>query len=263
MSFEQEFFDRFEINTKHLTDRMALVKAILSSFSAIPYENISKILAFSQAKTLDDALQPPQTVWEGYLCKHLGGTCYSLTNLLRSILHHCGFLTKYFLADMKAGKNMHCGLIVVENKRMYLTDPGYLITTPIELLQENIHVKTSLTDIDIIYEEGHYHLYTTTLHGGRKWRYTISSIFDHDAPFLEAWKASYTPRNMSNLCLTVTNGKEQLYFQRDFTRISSRDEKKNIKISSSVPHHIADLFGIDETLVEEAYELTKEIHNGR
>lgn len=263
MSFEHEFFEHFEIETLYLTDRMALLKAILSSFSSIPYENISKILAFSHAKTLDDALQQPQTVWEGYLCKHLGGTCYSLTNLLKTLLHHCGFSTLYFLADMKAGKNMHCGLIVVENKKMYLTDPGYLITTPIELFQNTIHVSTALTDIDILFKDDHYHLYTTTLHGGCKWRYTIASIFDQEGPFLDAWKASYVPRNMSSLCLTVTNGNEQLYFQRDFTRISSRGEKKNLKISSSLPHHIADLFGIDEAIVAEAYEYTKELRHDR
>ncbi len=259
MSFVYEFFETFHILPSHLQDRMALLSAILSAFSKLPYENVSKIISFAENGTPDASMRMPSTVWEEYRTHGLGGTCFSLTNLLKQLLQHCGFSVSYFLADMRMARDCHCGLIVHESGRMYLTDPGYLISYPIDLSLLPYHCETPLNDVHVTHENNSYCLYTSTLHSGIKLRYRISSIFTNDEIFINAWKRSFGQNSMRALCLNRTNGNEQVYFQRDFFRISTREEKKNIKHSIDTIGIISEYFAINPQMIKNACDIVESL----
>lgn len=255
MTFTSEFFDRFHISVFQISNRMELLKSILFSFSELPYENVSKLISFAENGDVEKAMRGPETVWEGYRMYGLGGTCFSLTFFLRALLHHCGFKTLYFLADMKVARECHCGLIVQEGGKNYLIDPGYLIPHPIDLSMVPCRCATHLNDIIVVYENDNYHIYTETIHAGRKLRYVISSIFEIDDIFFAAWKRSFSLNSMNSLCLNRIFGNEQIYFHRDKIRLTSRYEKKNIKNSESTIELISDYFNIDAHIIQHAYDI--------
>lgn len=233
------------------------LESLISAFSNLPYENVSKIISFSENDKIEGAMRCPETVWEGYRKYGLGGTCFSLTNLLRVLLRRCAFRTSYFLADMRVAKDCHCGLIVHENGVSYLIDPGYLILRPIDLSQVPCRCTTQLNDVIITFESNRYHVFTETNHSGRKLRYSISSIFDEEEPFYAAWKRSFALNSMNSLCLNKVFGSEQVYFHRDKFRISTHNEKKNIAAKDTKIKLISEFFSIDEHCIRKADEILR------
>ena len=107
-----------------------LLEKIVEAFSQYPYENISKIIKLN--RHLDEAypIRLPEEVIEDHLTAGLGGTCFSMTFTLQTILVQNGFDCYPVMADMRAGRNIHCALVASVEGRKYLLDPGYLLGRP-------------------------------------------------------------------------------------------------------------------------------------
>ncbi|MEA1996979.1 MAG: hypothetical protein U9N45_05045, partial [Gemmatimonadota bacterium] len=82
------------------------LRELYLAFTHIPYENLSKIIrSHHGSDNSSPEFRTPDQVLEGYLSDRLGGTCFSLTQCLFSLLCWCGFNCWRVLGDMRHGQN--------------------------------------------------------------------------------------------------------------------------------------------------------------
>ena len=111
---------------------LALLRRMIAAYSNLPYENLTKIIRKFTARSPEERLRGPVEVVSGFIERRTGGTCFSLTYCLGSMLSSAGLRCHPVMADMKR-PNIHCALVVETAGRRYLVDPGYLVGEPVEL----------------------------------------------------------------------------------------------------------------------------------
>jgi len=249
----QEFLRFFQLSPGKAN--LALLQAILECSARIPYENISKIITYSRC---GDVVRPrirlPETVISDHIEHHLGGTCFSLTFLLQTVLTHCGFSCYPVMADMKAGKNVHCCLIVWMDSVKYLVDLGYLLTTPMALNPFKAeHFRNNFARVQIRPTDWHHSYDLLTCDKRRtRWRYRF-----HDRPvssdeFPQHWLTSFGRNAMHGICLTKTLPDGLLFVNRNFMRETTFEGKRNYNIRRTYHATIFEHFGIEAEIVEQA-----------
>jgi len=154
------------------------LKKILEKFATIPYENISKIIKLSRNWDNQRKIRLPDVVIDEHTKFQLGGTCFSLTFFLETILLHHGYQCYPVMADMKAGKNIHCAIITILDQKKYLVDPGYLLNEPMEMNSQKPRVyRTSSIGVELQFNEvtQEYELFTFNKNK-MKWRYNFRDV---------------------------------------------------------------------------------------
>ncbi|MDZ7330543.1 MAG: arylamine N-acetyltransferase [candidate division KSB1 bacterium] len=230
------------------------LQKILEKFATIPYENISKIIKLSRSWDNDQRLRLPEEVMDDHAKFHLGGTCFSLTFFLETILLHQGYQCYPVMADMKAGRNIHCAIIVLFNQQKFLVDPGYLLHTPLEINPQKPRIyRTPTTGIELQFnlELGCYQLFTFNKEK-MTWRY---NFVDRPCPpeeFLAHWQASFTKPSMHGICLTKIQNDGYIFIHKDFMRETTFTSKRNYNIKQNYHQIIHEIFGIDKQWIEQA-----------
>lgn len=257
--------ENFTESVKHFTDFFNLkinkpdllsLKKILEKFSTIPYENISKIIHLSNNWKNEQKIRLPDTVIENHAKFHLGGTCFSLTFFLETILLHHGYQCYPVMADMNAGKNIHCAIITIINQKQYLVDPGYLLNEPMEMnLQKPRYYRTSSVGVELQFnvETQEYELFTFNKEN-MKWRYNFRDVACDKDEFLKHWQASFTRSSMHGICLTKIQKEGMIYIHKNFMRETTFSTKKNYNIRNTYVQTINEIFGINKNLIEQAQE---------
>jgi arylamine N-acetyltransferase len=111
----------------------AKVLSLCEALSNVTYENLTKIIRYSEAgsrdkaRLADDSYQNNVDHWMG------GGTCFSMTWHLFQELKALGFSPRLLMGHKRKEKNIHCALFLSYEGREYLLDPGYLIFEPLEI----------------------------------------------------------------------------------------------------------------------------------
>jgi len=232
---------------------LSYLQAIVKQFTHLPYENISKIIKLEQNFN-DKKIRLPEEIIDDHQRWNLGGTCFSLTFFLQSILTANGFRCYPVMGDMRAGPNIHCCLIVVLQGVKYLVDPGSLLSRPMEInpVKPRLY-RSEFTGVELRYnfQEQAYNLYTFTLNE-RKWRYRFRDRPTPAHEFLQHWHDSFSKNSMHGICLTKIMDQGLIYIHKQFMRQTTFNGKRNFNIKKNVHATIRDIFGIDETLVEQA-----------
>jgi arylamine N-acetyltransferase len=105
------FEERYGATPRHAD--LVVLTELLARFAHLPYENLSKILAWANgAAAPTEARRGPRRVMEDHLALGTGGTCFSLTDLLRCLAGASGFRCYPVMAHMRHGANIHCALRV-------------------------------------------------------------------------------------------------------------------------------------------------------
>lgn len=230
------------------------LQKILQKFATIPYENISKIIKLSRSWEEENRLRLPEEVMADHANFRLGGTCFSLTFFLETILLHQGFQCYPIMADMKAGRNIHCAIIVLFNDKKFLVDPGYLLNVPLEINPEKPRsYRTATTGVELQFNPGPgcYQLFTFNK-DKMTWRY---NFVDRPCPpeeFLAHWQASFTRPSMHGICLTKIQNDGYIFIYNDFMRETTFTAKRNYNIRQNFHQTIHEIFGIDNQLIEQA-----------
>jgi len=236
------------------TPSLAVLGRILRAYTRLPYENLSKVIHFCRGRAGGlPEVRLPETVFAEHAEHNLGGTCFSLTFFLQSILKAAGFACYPVMADMRAGRNVHCALVVILEARRYLVDPGYLLTQPLELRQAPVRQIAGHTGVALRYDpiEERYDLFTYDARES-KWRYCF---VDRPAPpdiFLQHWLASFHGSGMRGLCLSKRTDGCLLFVHGDFMRETTTNGKTNFNIKRSFHATLFERFGIDAQVVEQA-----------
>ena len=236
-----------------LDPELEMLRRIVTSYSKLPYENLTKIIKKFTAGTPDERLRGPVEVVSGYVERHTGGTCFSLTYCLGSILTSVGFRCYPVMADMKR-LNIHCALVVEMNGRRHFVDPGYLVGEPVELASGPVRIPTTFGVVELRPRQGErYDLFT--LEGeDRKWRYTVKTVAVSHAAFMRHWQDSFALPMMNNLLLTRLTSEGHLYIKNHHLRMKGPGGKANENIRSGLEARIAAEFGISPNITAEARE---------
>lgn len=246
------FCEFFKLKKSSAT--LATLQEILEKFATIPYENISKIIKLSRSWESDQRLRLPEEVMDDHANFRLGGTCFSLTFFLETILLHQGFQCYPVMADMKAGRNIHCAILVLFDHKKFLVDPGYLLHTPLEINPQQPRIyRTPTTGVELQFnhEFGCYQLFTFNREK-MTWRYNFVDRACSPDEFLAHWQASFTKPSMHGLCLTKIQPDGYIFIHKNFMRETTFTSKKNFDIRQNYHQTIQQIFGIDKQLIEQA-----------
>ena len=248
----RRFIKHFEV--VQAPGNLDFLRSVLKAFSGIPYENLSKISKFSHQLHGIEQIRLPDEVFEDHITHQLGGTCFSLTYLLQSILENEEFVCYPVLADMNWGRNVHCALIVLMDGKKALVDPGYCLSEPLFLSKEAPTViETDVSAVRCTYDKktGTYHLHTITQNVG-KWRYSFRDEPAGPQHFLERWLASFHWNGMHGFCLTRVDNGRMIYIHKAYMRETRRDGKTNYKLKGQVVETIQSVFNISPDILREA-----------
>lgn len=256
----KSFLEKSGINvTKPDFEKLQL---ILEAFSKIPYENISKIIRYNTLSSLQpDLFRLPDVLWDDYQKYSLGGTCFSLTYFLQTVLENSGYSCFPVSADMKWGEHVHCALVVNIDNKSWLCDPGYLLHEPLLLdSQERKVYRTETQGIMISYETNRYQL--STFQGNQiKWRYSFSAMPCEQSDFVKWWLRSFSEPTMKGICLTRQEKQGMIYVHNNYFREVSAGGIKKRRVEHNWIGNIVDIFGIPGNMLQDAYDITRKFRS--
>jgi arylamine N-acetyltransferase len=234
---------------------------LIEGFGRLPYENLSKILAW-RAGTLPPTPRFPEQVMEDHLALGTGGTCFSLTELLRQLVASCGLEASPVMAHMKHGSDIHCALQVELRGRPYLLDPGYLVGRPLPL-EASSEADWRVGEgrllaggtIPGVPDTGGLDLFTMEPEGPR-WRYRLAARPAGPDAFERRWLESFHLPGMRSLVVTRRGEDgDRLYLHNHKLRIRGANRRVNENVRATLDATVEQLFGIDAGVVAAAREL--------
>jgi arylamine N-acetyltransferase len=236
---------------------VALLERVSCNFAALPWENLTKFLKkHEQCRTGLGKLRRTREVMADHAALGSGGTCFSLTNALRRIMTDLGYHAYPVMADMKHGSNIHCALLVENDDRKFLLDPGYLVPEPVPLPRER-EVRIRLPGRTLSYrptEGGEIELHTTNDRGESVLRYRLRPSPIPDDEFCRFWLRSFDATGMNSLYLNKITTAGRISAHNLNLRIDDGTGKTNLKLQGRYVEGISDRFGIGSDLVRKAFE---------
>ncbi len=229
------------------------VTSILRQFSLLPYENISKILSLNQNWD-ENHFRWPQEIICDYEKYKLGGTCFSLTFFLKAILDYFGYQTTILMADMKAGRNTHCALLLEFKNRKYLLDPGYLLHFPLPLDSAVTSGKVQL-EYDPFCER--YSL-STLENGKKKWRYSFQERPTSIEDFSQYWEDSFHWMTMHGICLSKRDENNFIYLHNHYLKLENRSQHFKGNLNTEIAELAQRWFNIPPEIVRQAEKALRE-----
>ncbi|MBN1435253.1 arylamine N-acetyltransferase [Candidatus Fermentibacterales bacterium] len=266
---------------------IGVLRDVSRAFSRLPWENLTKLLSRSgyveergQDWIRGGAGVPPELlrgfaartdsvdpgpfrltdrVMEDHAGLGSGGTCFSLTNALGSILSDLGFTVFPLLADMRHGSGIHCALVVHHEGSRYLLDPGYLVPEPVkvspEAAAEEVACGGSLMTYSFDAEGRSATLSTRSGDAASStWRYDASLDPVSPRSFAQRWLQSFDASGLRSLHLNSMAGDRRLSAHNHNLRVDSGSNRENRKLRDHYPGEISRAFGISEHLAARAYE---------
>jgi len=197
-------------------------------------------------------------VLRDHLDAGFGGTCYSLTAFMESLLSLSGFDARRFTADMPAGKDMHSALMVARDDKLFLVDPAFLLDEPLPLPDEaGRSARIGNISVERL-PEGRIEVYSDAPEGGRKLRYAFGMQPCGEERFVERWLDSFNWSTNRSLLIAKRSGGGLIYMHESHLRVTNRDGsvvKANLK--DAVGAGAAERFGLPADAVEKAHAIAQ------
>lgn len=239
---------------------------LCNRISNVTYENLTKIIRYSEAKSadgarkLDDSYENDLDSWMG------GGTCFSLTWHLYQELRSMGYAPKLLMGDKRIEKNIHCALLLPVDGEDFLLDPGYLIFDPLKIpvaipFQKNEAFYPLVPNVvRLELENGVLGLYTGSLKGPLKLRFEFNILGVTPQEFQKHWSESFDREMMTYPVLNKLDREKgvQYYFQKGNLLIRDKDGSRMEKIlPKDQVSKLHAIFGIEEETIERALGVLK------
>jgi arylamine N-acetyltransferase len=242
------FFEHFGISPGRSA---ADIYRIGEVFSEIPWENLTKFLIRSSGE-----IRPrlAEEVITGFVNSGTGGTCYSLTETLGSILRACGLSARPLTGHMKHGNNIHCALLVEGEAGKFVLDPGYIVPGAVKLSDSGAgEIETSGRKMTWTPVDGGWEL-TTVENGRKQLRYRLESRVLSRKEFIGYWKNSFSSSGLNSLYLnrTAPSGGRIIAHNGNLRTIDSMG-KRNSKLRQNYSGKISEFFGISPVIAEAAW----------
>lgn len=238
----------------------AVIEQCARAFSALPYENLTKIIKSDSVLSPNSALRFPEEVLSDHLRWGTGGTCFSLTAALIAVFNELGYDAQPLLADRHYGINTHCGLVVMHGKQSLLIDPGYLlfIPTPLPAVTSSV-IALDYTSIELRPSEGDRRIELATLvRGNRKVRLTYKRNPVDAVTFKRAWIDSFSWEMMTYPVLTRSSAGKHLYLQGSSASVRTSERIERYELDSSEQlAFIRENMGVDSHILLKAWEVVR------
>ena len=229
------------------------LEKVLRRFSQLPYENLSKIIKLNRNRE-QNHLRFPAEVINDHERFRLGGTCFSLTYFLKTILDYLGYSTDFLMADMRSGDNTHCALMIQQDGKEYLVDPGYLLNRPLDLSQTSPGNRIYLRKES---EENRFSLWTPNGKEMKK-RYSFNKVATESEQFFNYWENSFHLMTMHGICLSKYDENGFVYLHNHYIKREGNDLTFKGKFSEEISEIARKYFNIPEELVRKAELALKE-----
>lgn len=235
------------------------IQLALQELSALPYENLSKILAQAEGGSRERHLVTSSDWLEKARETGAGGTCFSLTWWLILRLKSHGILGDFVMGDKGQAKNIHCALKISWQGRDFLLDPGYMIFEPLPLPKAGLSVDVWISPNEIRLED---------LPGLKVWRLwsgprgEVKPRFDFrqepvsEGEFLSHWEDSFDLPMMRYPVLNRVKEGVQYYLQKRSLLVRSAEGGEMRKLSRTEMMEVLDVtFGIPKGLAQSALDI--------
>jgi arylamine N-acetyltransferase len=237
------------------SNSVQFLRDFLDAFQGINYENVTKILSFTDHGRL---LRTPEILVPDLQEYGTGGTCFSLTYLACQTLQHLGLNAHLVMGDRSYGMNTHCALVCECESEDWLLDIGFLIFEPVLMKRDSsTEQMTALNTFELVSTAGNRFEAYTTFRGQRKYRFTIKTEPVADEAFRVHWEKSFDFDMMKYPLITRIRDGRQHYLQGLSYQI--RTEAETVKRELSVeeaPKFVNEVFGINPELTIRAFEIT-------
>lgn len=258
------------------------VLSLLRELSALPYENLSKIVAFhhtgADPRKVERALDLGSDWLSRTLATGAGGTCFSLTWWLARRMREEGFAGDFLMADKGKSRDIHCGLRFAWQGRGYLLDPGYMIFDPLPLPVAGLSATVWSSPNEVRVEDamaahggnphqgggaavgsaasGRVWRLWSGPKGGSKWRFDFRQEPVSESEFLRHWEDSYRLPMMGYPVLNRVREGTQYYLQKRSLLVRTPDASEMRKLScEEMLEAMGGLFGIPQDLAREALDI--------
>lgn len=231
-----------------------LLREACAAFSALPWENLTKILMKERFEGRE-RMRTPETVVRDHVEHGAGGTCFSLTRTLSEILRDWGFLAWPVMGDMRHGRDIHCAVAVEDGGELLISDPGYLICEPYPACRPGRLLSGPGSFEVEIPRAGCISLSSTDEEGRREWRYTLRLDEVPSPVFERHWLRSFDASGMRGLHLSRLEGGRRLYVHDSNLRIGEAGSRRNEKLGEDWAGSVAGRFGISEVIARRALEV--------
>ena len=230
--------------------------AALRELSALPYENLSKIVAHGQGGNLESTLG----LAEGWLERNretgVGGTCFSLTWWLAGRIRAAGLECALLMGDKGRAVNVHCALCCDWLGRSWLLDPGYMIFEPLLLPAAGLSAEAWISPNAVRVEDlpalDVWRLWSGP-RGALKQRFDFRKAAVSEAEFFAHWEASYSLPMMGYPVLNRVKDGVQYYLQKRSLLVRTAEGGEMRKLGrEELLEALGTRFGIPEALAREA-----------
>jgi arylamine N-acetyltransferase len=258
MDVLQKFLRHFHLNVDRQPRQV--LEEVVTTFSRLPYENITKIIKQAEFGNPEKARRYPEEVIRHHIQWGTGGTCFSLTAALLHLVRSLGWDAEYILADRRYGQNTHCALLIWIDKEPHLLDPGYLITEPIPLVfKKEQELITRSNKLILAPDDEKQELTLSTERKGTKtYRLTYKTSPVDVSEFQKAWDASFHWEMMHYPLLVHTSDSRQKYLRGSMLQISNKESVNRRKIcADELIAGISEEFHIHPTVVSQAISILK------
>jgi len=223
-----------------------------SILNNIPYENISKILRLEMIPKYRP--RDSKTILSDHRDLNFGGTCFSLVNLAVKSLRVEGFKAYPVKADIHRRTFPHYFAVAEQENKKYLIDPGYLINSPLEIIEQGMAVQRNAV-LDFVVKpvnKGQFQLQTIT-NGQQKTRYTFHIQKLGDEEFMNAWRDSFDYINAIVASRFIED--KFVYINNNYVQIRSRGNIEKYDSEEKAVEYLKTYFGLDENLIFTAKDL--------
>ncbi|MDB5048993.1 MAG: hypothetical protein JWO30_2064 [Fibrobacteres bacterium] len=237
----------------------APVLSALRELSALPYENLSKIVAFSQGGNMESTLGLAADWLETSRDTGAGGTCFSLTWWLRQRIRSLGMDCALLMGDKGRALNIHCGLRFEWEGRGFLLDPGYMIFSPLPLPEAGLSAAAWVSPNEVRVEDlpaqGVWRLWSGP-RGAVKQRFDFRRKPVTEEEFLAHWEASYALPMMRYPVLNRVREGSQYYLQKRSLLVRTPEGGEMRKLTrAEMMDALQVTFGIPEALARSALDV--------
>ncbi len=230
--------------------------------SHVTYENLTKIIRYSQAgsadraRKLDDSYENDLDSWMG------GGTCFSLTWHLYQELRCMGYAPRLLMGDKRTERNIHCALLLPIDGESFLLDPGYLIFDPLRIPEEIPFRKSQAffplvpNAVRLDFENGVLALYTGSAKSQMKLRFEFDIRGVSPQEFQRHWSESFDREMMTYPVLNRLDREKgvQYYYQKGNLLVRDRNGSRLERIDPSERiERLHSIFGIERATLETAF----------
>ncbi len=224
------------------------IKNILSKFSILPYENITKHIN-------ENRLISPADILYGFKNWGTGATCFPLVYLLKRVLDFCCIESEILLADRTYAPKSHTIILANLGQKSFILDIGFLIFTPINISEGSTLVNLPQGKLLFSVEGRDIEVNTVFENGHRKFRYraTIEKISDID--FISAWEKTYFFEMMNNIVVSKLIGDKIIYIRNNFVHFIKNGVSKNIRMEKENILEMIGKMGINKNIFSNIWDL--------